>query len=87
MKQDLLITISSSLEKSNLIEIRKNFSELLSSIKKSKTKSIDLENGFASVPKEFLLGEINQILETHTIERTKYYIKRLKKGLLVIKKK
>ncbi len=81
MKQDLLITISSSLEKSNLIEIRKDFSELLSSIKKNKSKNIVLGNGFASVPKEFLLGELNQILETHTIERTKYYIKRLKKSL------
>ena len=28
-----------------------------------------------------MIGEINQILETHTIERTKYYIKRLKKSL------
>ena len=81
MKQDLLITISNSLEKSNLIEIRKDFSGLLSSIKKNKSKNIVLGNGFASVPKEFLLGEINQILETHTIERTKYYIKRLKKSL------
>lgn len=81
MKQDLLNTISSSLERSNLVEIRKDFSELLSSVKKDKTKKIVLENGFASVSKEFLLGEINQILETHTIERTKYYIKRLKKSL------
>ena len=81
MKQDLLITISNSLEKSNLIEIRKDFSELLSSIKKDKSKNIVLRNGFVSVPKEFLLGEINQILETHTVERTKYYIKRLKKSL------
>ena len=81
MKQDLLITISNSLEKSNLMEIRKDFSGLLSSIKKNKSKNIVLGNGFVSVPKEFLLGEINQILETHTIERTKYYIKRLKKSL------
>jgi DNA modification methylase len=81
MKQDLLNTISNSLEKSNFLEIRKDFSELLSSIKKNKSKNIDLGNGFASVPKEFLIGELNQILETHTIERTKYYIKRLKKSL------
>jgi DNA modification methylase len=81
MKQDLLNTISNSLEKSNFLEIRKDFSELLPSIKKNKSKNIDLGNGFASVPKEFLVGELNQILETHTIERTKYYIKRLKKSL------
>ncbi|MBE0551593.1 MAG: DNA methyltransferase [Ignavibacterium sp.] len=81
MKQDLLITISSSLEKSDLIAIRKEFAVLLSLIKKNKSKNIVLGNGFSSVPKEFLIGEINQILETHTIERTKYYIKRLKKSL------
>ena len=85
MKQDLLLAISSSLEKSDLIEIRKDFSVLLSSIKKNKSKNIILGNGFSSVPKEFLIGEINQILETHTIERTKYYIKRLKKSLTEIK--
>jgi DNA modification methylase len=81
MKQDLLITISNSLEKSDLIEIRKDFSVLLTSITKTKSKNIVLGNGFISVSKEFLLGELNQILETHTIERTKYYIKRLKKSL------
>ena len=85
MKQDLLLAISSSLEKSDLIEIRKDFSVQLSSIKKNKSKNIILGNEFSSVPKEFLIGEINQILETHTIERTKYYIKRLKKSLTEIK--
>lgn len=81
MKQDILNIISGSLEKSDLIEIRKDFSVLLSSIKKNKSMNIILGNGFSSVPKEFLIGEINQILETHSIERTKYYIKRLKKSL------
>lgn len=81
MKQDLLLAISSSLDKSDLMEIRKDFLVLLSSIKKNKSRNIVLGNGFPSVPKEFLIGELNQILETHTIERTKYYIKRLKKSL------
>lgn len=81
MKQNLINIVSDSLEKSDLIEIRKDFSVLLSAIKKNKSKSIILGNGFPSVPKEFLIGEINQILETHTIERTKYYMKRLKKSL------
>jgi len=81
MKTDLLNIISGSLDKSDLIEIRKDFSVLLTSITKTKSKNIVLGNGFTSVPKEFLMGELNQILETHTIERTKYYIKRLKKSL------
>ncbi len=81
MKQILINIVSGSLDKSDLIEIRKDFSGLLSAVKKNKSKSIILGNGFPSVPKGFLIGEINQILETHTIERTKYYIKRLKKSL------
>lgn len=81
MKKDLLNIISSSLDKSDLIEIRKVFFELLSIIKKQKNRNILLENGHSSITKEYLSGEINQILETQTIERTKYYIKRLKKSL------
>lgn len=85
MKLDILNTISCSLEKSNIAEIRKDYSDLMSLIKINKNKKIILKNGYSSVPKEYLIGEINQILETHTIERTKYYIKRLKKSLTEIK--
>lgn len=81
MKKNLTNIVSSALDKSDLNEIRKDFSDLLNSIKENKGKNIVLSNGYSSVPKEFLIGEINQILETHTIERTKYYIKRLKKSL------
>lgn len=81
MNKDLLNIISISLDKNDLSKIRNDFSELLSIIMEQKSKTVDLENGVTSVTKEFLLGEINQILETHTIERTKYYIKRLQKSL------
>jgi DNA modification methylase len=81
MKNDLIKIISDSLEKSDLSDIRAYFNDLLSETKKSKGKNILLNNGFVPIPKEFLVGEINQILETHTIERTKYYIKRLIKSL------
>lgn len=37
------------------------------------------------VDRKYLIGEIDQILETRTLERTKYYIKRLIKGLSEIK--
>lgn len=85
MKNDLLNIISESLEKSNMNEIRKTFSDFLLFVKKHKNKNIVLGIGFSSVAKEFLIGEINQILETQTIERTKYYIKRLRKSLTEIK--
>ncbi len=81
MKLDLLNSISGLLANPDLNEIKNEFADLLKTIKKSKKKYVDLENGYASVTKEFLEREINQILETHTIERTKYYIKRLKKSL------
>jgi DNA modification methylase len=38
-----------------------------------------------TVDQDYLSGEIQQILETHSIERTKYYIKRLLKSLTEIK--
>jgi DNA modification methylase len=85
LKQDLVNIISASLEKSDLDEIRRDFSELLNTIKKSKNNNIVLGNGYSSAAKEFLIGEINQILKTLTIERTKYYIKRLKKSLTEIR--
>lgn len=85
MKKDLLKIISSSLELSELNEIKKEYSNLLSNLKKQKSKNIVLENGFSEISKEYLIGEINQIIETQTIERTKYYIKRLKKSLTEIK--
>jgi DNA modification methylase len=85
MKKDLLNIISGSINKSDLNEIRNDFADLLTAIKKSKNQNIDLGNEFTSVTKEFLTEAINQILETHTIERTKYYIKRLRKSLTEIK--
>ncbi len=78
MKTNLINIISDSLKHSELNEIKKDFSVLLKEIEKS-NRNILINN--VSVTKDFLCGEINQILETHTIERTKYYIKRLLKSL------
>ncbi|MDY0083105.1 MAG: DNA methyltransferase, partial [Ignavibacteriaceae bacterium] len=79
MKSDLIKFISDSLKKSDLTEIKNDFSALLSEIKKSRKKDILVND--VSVAKGFISGEINQILETLTLERTKYYIKRLMKSL------
>ena len=81
MKQDLLNIITEALDKTDLNKIRNDFNDLLSTIKKQKNKNIVLVNGFSSVAKDYLTGEIKQILETQTLDRTKYYIKRLKKSL------
>ncbi len=79
MKSDVLKIISDSLKKTKLTEIKNDFSVLLSEIRKSKKKDILVND--VSVTKDFITGEINQILETHTLERIKYYIKRLLKSL------
>ena len=81
MKQELLNIMIEALEETDLDKIRNGFNKLLLNIKKQKNNNIVLINDLPSVTKDFLVGEINQILETQTIERTKYYIKRLKKSL------
>ena len=85
MKYDFLNIISSSLAKTEIQEIRKDFSSMRSYVQNTKSKNILLQNGFSEVAKEYLIGEINQIIETQTIERTKYYVKRLQKSLTQIK--
>lgn len=85
MKKDLLNIISSSLAQDDLKKIKNVFNDLFSSIKKQKAKNIQMGNGFASISKDFLIGELEQILQTQTIERTKYYIKRLHKSLTELK--
>jgi DNA topoisomerase VI subunit B len=67
MIYDLLNIISNSLEKSDLKGIKNDFSGFLSKIDKQKGKVFVLDNGFNSVTKEFLEGEINQMLKTQTI--------------------
>lgn len=81
MKSDILNTISNSLTQTDLKQIRKDFSDLLTSLSKQNKEIININNSLASVKKDFLIKEINQILKTQTIERTKYYIKRLEKSL------
>ncbi len=79
MRNNLINIISDSLKKTELSEIKNDFSDLLFEIRKSKKKDVLVNE--ISIKKDFLIGEINQILETRTLERTKYYIKRLMKSL------
>ena len=85
MINEVLNIISSSLSKSDLQEIKKDFSGILPRIEKQKKTIFLLEDESVSVAKEFLIGEINQIIKTQTAERAKYYIKRLQKSLTEIK--
>ncbi len=83
---DFLLTINSCLNKTNLNEIRKDITHL-----KSKTLSKAVENNgqilintgkdIIEYSQKLVEIELEQILNTQTIERTKYYIKRLIKSL------
>lgn len=79
------LTKSDSLEsiKDNLSNIRKK----LLSLKplNSGFLNINSNGNKIKVDKKYIMGEVDQILETRTLERTKYYIKRLIKGLSEIK--
>ena len=85
MIKDILNMINNSSEKSDLNEIKKDLSLLYTSINKIKEKEIVFNVQSDFISRDYLLGEINQILKAQTIERTKYYIKRLRKSLTEIK--
>lgn len=73
--------------KESLESIKKNISELYADAKNHSGKiiSYDLNGNNQSIRKELLLKELQQILDTKTIERTKYYLNRLIKSLSVQK--
>jgi hypothetical protein len=64
------------LARGSLDDIKKNIVNLKDTVRK-----IAPENG----DENYILNEFEQILETQTLERTKYYVKRLKKSLTEIK--
>lgn len=76
------------------IVARKNLEEIKNLIRKFHSVVIEYNNDLIiynfnginqSIRKHFLLKELNQILETKTLERTKYYLNRLIKSLSVQK--
>jgi uncharacterized protein YsxB (DUF464 family) len=91
-QQNIIKTLQDLLEKENLAEIKNsifkikislngfhNF-ELFSNITDDEA-NIDIN----SSETQFLIGELEQILDTKTLERTKYYIERLIKALSEVK--
>ncbi|GAB4304768.1 MAG: DNA methyltransferase [Myxococcota bacterium] len=89
-KERFLAFLDDLLNLSNLNEIKIKIYNIRGVIANSKSDKIGLLNITANgdtmrVNHSFLQSEIEQILETHTIERTKYYIRRLKKSLSEVK--
>jgi DNA modification methylase len=75
MKQSLPEFLTTLLHEKNHAHVKKQVIELQSSLKKQRRN-----NGVAHV-----LSELQQIVETRTLERTQYYIRRLVKGLTIVK--
>lgn len=87
MKIDLTKVIDKS-SKATLQELRKYFKSILKELQKdSRTKTIivSLNKISTDFRKEILAEELNQIIEAQTLERARYYVKRLSKSISEIK--
>jgi len=82
---ELIDHLQNLIKDNKLIFIRKNIKSIILQLNMSNSKDDNLmihSNGEAEIiSKSYLLGELNQIYETHSIERTRYYIKRLIRSL------
>ena len=85
---DIISILDKITSKERLESIKKSVLELSKKVESHTEKTINysFNNGdHQSIRREFLLRELKQILETRTIERTKYYLNRLIKSLSVEK--
>lgn len=89
-KPKITETLSELLTKDDFSQIKLGIEEIKKNITNLKTDklgflNIGLNGDTIKIDVNYLNNEINQILETHTLERTKYYIQRLIKALTEIK--
>lgn len=79
----LIDLLQNLLKKDELISVKENIQTIISDLNKSKDDELSnySDNEADIISKYYLVGELNQICETHTLERTRYYIKRLIKSL------
>jgi len=84
---DILSVLDNIISKESLESIKTNVSKFYYDIENQfeKTVSYNLNGNSQSIKKELLIKELKQILDTRTIERTKYYLNRLLKSLSVQK--
>ena len=89
-KPKITETLIELLTKDDFSKIKLGIEEIKGNITNLKTDrlgflNIGLNGDTIKIDANYLNKEINQILETHTLERTKYYIQRLIKSLTEIK--
>jgi len=86
---DIISLLDEIIVKEDLKSVKNETARLLEEISKLPTKQKKInyycKDNIQTIRKELLLSELKQILETRTIERTKYYLKRLIKSLSVQK--
>jgi len=86
---DILSFLDEILINEDLASVKSNVHLLLKKIninnKQNKQVSYRLNGENLSIKKKFIAGELNQILETQTLERTRYYLNRLIKSLVETK--
>ncbi len=85
-KTKITNTLSKLLDQQNLNQIRasiKDFKTYVSSLPSDKKGFFNIasDGNTIKVSSKYLIGELDQILDTRTIERTKYYIQRLIRAL------
>ncbi len=87
MNQPSLQDFNRLVEENDLEKIKLELNSMLNDFRQSKKTEFSFSvNGKSSLMgKEFILGELNQIIKTRTIERTKYYLKRFIKSLSEVK--
>jgi len=83
-------TLAEIITKDDLQKIKREIEKIKINISHSKTGKVrsfneGLNGATTKIDAKFINGELNQILETQTLDRTKYYIQRLIKSLSEIK--
>ncbi len=86
----ILDTLKNLLSEESLPLVKEKVNDLISSLESAEAPDIDedcspLNDNIFSPEASYIKSELKQISETHTLERTKYYIQRLVKGLSEIR--
>ncbi len=84
---DIILILGKIISIKNLMLIKSAVQKLFKDLESQSNDEITykLDGNDQSIKKEFLLKELKQILDTKTIERTRYYLNRLIKALSVQK--
>lgn len=84
-KNNIVQILKNLLDSNKLNEIKNGIKELIKNLDNFTSEFFDSPKNDLSINKKYFKKELDQIIETKTIERTKYYINRLIKGMTEIR--